>query len=506
MRTVGLSSAPKENVLRNAAGEQLTAEFLLVSPEFERIVLPYVQDLQKLGIKASVRMVDSAQYKRREDAHDYDIIVDNFAQSKSPGNEQRDFWGSAAADRDGSRNTVGIKNPAIDKLIDKIVFAKDRAELVAATRALDRVLLWNHYMVPQWHYPYERIATWDIFGRPETLPSQTAASDAGLVDRSREAEGTRLPRATNDGDQPSRRQALRRLVGAGADAACRACLVLAAAPAAAEPSHGLSTFGDLKYPADFKHFDYVNPDAPKGGTLSMIGTAGRTTFDSFNNFILKGDAAQGLEYLFDSLMARADDEPDAVYGLVAEERRGGARPHVGDVQAAARGQVRRRLAGHGRRRRVLLRHLEGRRATRNSTLSLRDVVKAEAIDPQTVRYTFKGELVRDLPLIVAGLPVLSKAYLHQHPFDQTSLERPLGSGPYEIGDFKPGTYVTYKRRARLLGQGPARQPRPLQFRRDPLRVLPRPRPRAAKACCPAPSICARSSPRRTGRPATTCRP
>ena len=91
-----------------------------------------------------------------------------------------------------------------------------------------------------------------------------------------------------------------------------------AVPAAAEPRHGLSVFGDLKYPADFKHFDYVNPDAPKGGKASQIGTAGLTTFDSFNMFILKGDAAQGMELVFDTLMVRASDEPDAVYGLVAE--------------------------------------------------------------------------------------------------------------------------------------------------------------------------------------------
>jgi microcin C transport system substrate-binding protein len=175
VRAVGLSSAPKSNVLRNAAGQTLDAEFLIDSPEFERIVLPYVQDLQRLGVKASVRIVDSAQYKRRTDAHDYDIIVDTFPQSESPGNEQRDFWGSAAADKDGSNNTAGIKNPAIDKLVDKVVFAKDRDELIAATHALDRVLLWNYYVVPQWHYPFERLATWDKFGRPDPLPSRTSA-------------------------------------------------------------------------------------------------------------------------------------------------------------------------------------------------------------------------------------------------------------------------------------------------------------------------------------------
>jgi microcin C transport system substrate-binding protein len=175
MRAIGLSSAQTARVLRNDKGEQMTAEFLINGDTFQNIILPYIQNLKALGINASVRVVDDAQYKQREDNRDFDIIVDNFAQSNSPGNEQRDFWGSAAADKTGSRNTIGIKNPAVDKLIDKIVFAKDRADLVAATHALDRVLLWNFYVVPQWYYPYERIAYWDIFGRPNTLPSQSAS-------------------------------------------------------------------------------------------------------------------------------------------------------------------------------------------------------------------------------------------------------------------------------------------------------------------------------------------
>ena len=138
-------------------------------------MLPYVQDLQKLGIKASVRMVDSAQYKRREDTFDFDIIVDNFAAVGIARQRAARLLGLGRRRQDGSRNTVGIKNPAVDKLIDKIVFAKDRDELVAATRALDRVLLWNFYVVPQWHYPFERVAYWDVFGRPAKLPSQTSA-------------------------------------------------------------------------------------------------------------------------------------------------------------------------------------------------------------------------------------------------------------------------------------------------------------------------------------------
>ena len=160
---------------KDASGQLLKAEILLVQPDFERIVLPYIENLKKLGVAASVRVVDSSQYERREKSRDFDLIVDGFGQSHSPGNEQRDFWGSASADREGSRNTIGIKNKAIDALIDKVVFANGREELVAATRALDRALLWNFYLVPQWYYPYDRVAIWDIYGRPDTLPSQNPA-------------------------------------------------------------------------------------------------------------------------------------------------------------------------------------------------------------------------------------------------------------------------------------------------------------------------------------------
>ncbi len=166
---------PSGGVLTNAAGEQLTVEFLLVQPDFERVVLPFKTNLERLGVRASVRIVDTSQYQRRSDTFDYDIIVDSFPQSISPGNEQRNFWGSAAAGTEGSQNSIGVRNPAVDKLIDKIIFAGDRAELVAATRALDRVLLWNHYVIPQWHTPFDRIATWDMFGRPEKLPEQAVS-------------------------------------------------------------------------------------------------------------------------------------------------------------------------------------------------------------------------------------------------------------------------------------------------------------------------------------------
>jgi microcin C transport system substrate-binding protein len=164
----------KNGVLTNTkTGQPLTVEFLLVSPLFERIVQPYIDNLDRLGIKAKLRMVDSAQYTRRVDGFDYDIIVGNFPQSDSPGNEQRDFWGSEAAGREGSRNLIGIKDPAIDKLVDHVIFAKNREELVAASRALDRVLLWNAFVVPQWFAPKVRIAYWNRYGQPETLPGLT---------------------------------------------------------------------------------------------------------------------------------------------------------------------------------------------------------------------------------------------------------------------------------------------------------------------------------------------
>jgi microcin C transport system substrate-binding protein len=154
-------------------GKPLEVEFLLVSPLFERIVQPFLRNLERLGIKGKIRLVDSAQYSRRLNGFDYDIVVGNFAQSDSPGNEQRDFWGSDAADRDGSQNLIGVKDPAIDRLIDRVIFAKDRAELVAATRALDRVLLWNDYVVPQWFAPKARLAYWNRYGQPEKLPGLT---------------------------------------------------------------------------------------------------------------------------------------------------------------------------------------------------------------------------------------------------------------------------------------------------------------------------------------------
>jgi microcin C transport system substrate-binding protein len=159
------------SLLKNDKGEQLNVSFLLDSPLFERIALPYQQQLELLGIGVTIKTVDSAQYERQVQTFDYDIIVGSWGQSLSPGNEQRDFWGSEAAKRNGSRNYVGIADPAIDKLIEAIIFAPDRPALITACKALDRALIWNHYVVPMWYTNYERTARWDRFGRPDTLPA-----------------------------------------------------------------------------------------------------------------------------------------------------------------------------------------------------------------------------------------------------------------------------------------------------------------------------------------------
>ena len=166
----------RNQVLVNSrTGEPLTVEFLVEAPQYERIALFYMASLNRLGIETTVRTVDQAQYENRLRRFDFDIIISAWPQSLSPGNEQRGYWGSQAADQPGSRNLAGIRNVAVDTLIDRVIFAKTRQELVAATRALDRVLLWNHYVVPQWTYTKERTLRWNRFGKPNNMPEFGAA-------------------------------------------------------------------------------------------------------------------------------------------------------------------------------------------------------------------------------------------------------------------------------------------------------------------------------------------
>lgn len=167
----------KNTKLVNAkTGEPFSVELLVQDPAFERIMLFYKPSLERIGMQVTVRTVDSSQYENRLRQWDYDIITASWGESLSPGNEQREFWGSQSADIPGSRNLIGIKNKAIDTLIERVIFTKDRADLVAATQALDRVLLWHNYVVPQWTYGKQRTARWDRFSHPDNMPKYGAAA------------------------------------------------------------------------------------------------------------------------------------------------------------------------------------------------------------------------------------------------------------------------------------------------------------------------------------------
>jgi microcin C transport system substrate-binding protein len=240
----------------------------------------------------------------------------------------------------------------------------------------------------------------------------------------------------------------RHVLGLGAGAISAMRFRPAAADTGAE-AHGISVFGDLKYPADFQHFDYVNIEAPKGGLFSLIpSNAGYNqsffTFNSLNAYIFKGEGAQGMDMTFVPLMVRANDEPDAMYGLAAKSvrispdklvyrftMRPEARFHDGSkltAQDVAFSLTALKEKGH-----PLI------------VIQLRDMVKAEAPDDATVVVTFAEKRARDVPLYVASLPIFSKAYYSTRPFDESTLDTPLGSGPYEVGNFEVNRYIEYER-------------------------------------------------------------
>ena len=177
----------------DASGKPVTIEFLLAQVEFERVLLPFKRNLASLGIELQIRRADVSQYINRLRSRDFDLIVGGFSQSSSPGNEQREYWHSSSADNPGSRNLIGLKDPAIDALVDGLINAESRQDLIAHTRALDRVLLWGHYVIPNWHIKTWRVARWNRFERPAVAPlydiglytwwakpdAQTAAATAG---------------------------------------------------------------------------------------------------------------------------------------------------------------------------------------------------------------------------------------------------------------------------------------------------------------------------------------
>jgi microcin C transport system substrate-binding protein len=241
----------------------------------------------------------------------------------------------------------------------------------------------------------------------------------------------------------TRRHAL--ALGAGAVSA----LVVAPAAGQEVERHGMSAFGDLKYPPDFKHFDYVDPNASKGGVFSHIGPSRAynqnfLTFNSLNSYILKGDAAQGMELTFAGLMAFAQDEPDSYYGLAARGVRISAdgltyrfamRPGITFHDGSA-------LTAHDVAFSLKILKEKGHPIAQQM---LRDFADAEALDDGSVVVRFKPKRARDVPLFVASLPIFSRTYYANRAFDETTLEAPLGSGPYKVGRFEVGRYIEYER-------------------------------------------------------------
>jgi microcin C transport system substrate-binding protein len=199
LKSAGWVVDPKSKKLTNQkTGSVMKFEVLLVSPLFERVVLPFAKNLKRLGIDARARTVDTAQYQERVSNYDYDMIVGSWGQSLSPGNEQRNFWGSAAADRPGSRNFNGVKDPVIDELIELIVAAPDRKSLIARVQALDIVLQWSYLVIPHFHIPYDRLVYWNRFGMPDNIPAQGAEFMAWWVDPVKDAALPNLKRAMSN--------------------------------------------------------------------------------------------------------------------------------------------------------------------------------------------------------------------------------------------------------------------------------------------------------------------
>jgi microcin C transport system substrate-binding protein len=186
LEAAGWKVRPEDGVMLDTEGQPVSFEILLNNPAFERITGPFVRNLKRLGIDARIRTVDTAQYKNRLDNWDFDMTVMVWGESLSPGNEQRSYWSSQSADTPGSRNFAGIKDPVVDELIELIISAPDRDSLVARTRALDRVLLWGHYVIPHWHVSVDRVAYWNKFLHPKVTSDQGYQIDTWWVDQSRE--------------------------------------------------------------------------------------------------------------------------------------------------------------------------------------------------------------------------------------------------------------------------------------------------------------------------------
>jgi microcin C transport system substrate-binding protein len=241
----------------------------------------------------------------------------------------------------------------------------------------------------------------------------------------------------------------RHVLGLGVGALGASWLRPAVSADGSTEAHGISVFGDLKYPADFHHFEYVNVEAPKGGLFSLIPSVraynqSYQTFNSFNAYILKGEGAQGMDMTFAALMVRANDEPDAMYGLVAKSVQISADKltYRFTLRPEARFHDGSKLTAHDAAFSLTTLKTKGHPLILQQ---LRDMVKAEAANEATLVVTFAEKRARDVPLYVAGLPIFSKAYYATRPFDESTLEIPLGCGPYKVRKFEVNRYIEFER-------------------------------------------------------------
>jgi microcin C transport system substrate-binding protein len=241
----------------------------------------------------------------------------------------------------------------------------------------------------------------------------------------------------------------RHVLGLGIGALSATRFRSATAADASGEVHGLSVFGDLKYPADFHHFDYVNVDAPKGGVFSFLPSLTAynqsfQTFNSLNAYVLKGDGAQGMDMTFASLMVRAADEPDAMYGLAAKSVQISADKltYRFTLRPEARFHDGSKLTAHDAAFSLTTLKTKGHPLILQQ---LRDMASAEAPDDATLVVTFAKDRARDVPLYVAGLPIFSKAYYATRSFEESTLDIPLGSGPYKVGKFEANRYIEFER-------------------------------------------------------------
>ncbi|CAK9071938.1 Putative binding protein BMEII0691, partial [Durusdinium trenchii] len=332
----------------------------------DRVVLPWLENLKRLGVQANYRSVDHAAFKERIDTYDFDITIYVLPQRDYPGQEIREYFHSGSRQMSGGRNLAGINDPVVDALVDKVLSAKSLPDYRAAVHALDRVLLWRHYIIPHWYLDYHRLAWWDKFGRPDR------------------AMHTRVMKF------------LPRLL-----MATLLALPLFSHAADTQTYHALSMYGDVKYPADFQRFDYVNPDAPKRGSLKLFQPgAGH----ALQKEIPKGVPAAGLtSYIWDTLTVRSLDEPFTEYGLLAESMEMPADRSW--IVFTLREQARFADGEPVRADDVVFTF--NALTTQGSPFYAAyygSVTSAEALDERRVKFTFAEQNNRELPLIIGQLP------------------------------------------------------------------------------------------------------